>query len=91
MSSFSVLVLLWKDILAFFQGSFGFQWLKEQEKKEESKGSQKGEILDLACQPLLATQHLPAQHLSMCQTMSCLLLFSPGDTYLYPQNFIAIC
>lgn len=31
-SPFSVLVLLRKDILPFLQGSFGFQWLKEQEK-----------------------------------------------------------
>lgn len=32
-STFSVLVLLRKDILAFFQESFGFQWLKKQEKR----------------------------------------------------------
>lgn len=31
-SPFSILVLLKKNIFTFFQVSFGFQWLKEQEK-----------------------------------------------------------
>lgn len=77
-SPFSVLVLLRKNILAFFQGSSGFQGLKEQGKKVEQEGSteRRNPGLGISALSVSAPASTARIHVS--------------DQYLYPQNFIAI-